>query len=690
MYMLIVFLPLLNSILLGLFGRFIGKKGVMLITSIIFIISFFLSILIFFEIVFWHSLCHFKLWHWILCHELSIEFGFLFDAITATMCIVVFIISGLVHIYSFGYMSDDPHFIRFIMFLSLFTFFMVLIISADNFVQLFFGWECVGLSSYLLINFWYTRIQANKSGLKAIIVNKIGDIAVIIAIVALYLLTKSFDYIFIFNYVNFIDLTSVTHLFIYDFTLNLLILVNIMLFIGVIAKSAQLGLHTWLVDAMEGPTPVSALLHAATMVTVGVFCLIRCNILFTETPLILFYICLFGALTALFGSIVGLLQNDIKRVIAYSTCSQLGYMVLACGLTHYEAALYHLTNHAFFKALLFLTAGGVIHAINGKQDMREMGGLLKIQPILYISFFIGSVALMGLPFFSGFYSKDFILEFSMIFQSNDYNFYLYFLGIIGAFFTSIYSGRVLFLTFFTIPKTIIKINLLNLHNLSIFIYIPLVILSILSIFSGWFLKDLFLGIGTDFSEGSLTIYHNFNFFLYFLNIENINILIKILPNLLTLLGIFLSYFYCVKHTRFIIFNLLNYSFITNNWNNFFQKRLFFDYFYYFFFIKNSFIFSYSILYKLIDRGFYEIIGPYGLSIKLYNISKIVNILHKKEFYYLLMYFIQNIIILTSILIFYLFDYIIFFDFFVIFFLFLIVYTIGFEENRIRTYDVFKQ
>jgi NADH:ubiquinone oxidoreductase subunit 5 (subunit L)/multisubunit Na+/H+ antiporter MnhA subunit len=234
---------------------------------------------------------------------------------------------------------------------------------------------------------------------------------------------------------------------------------------------------------MEGPTPVSALLHAATMVTVGVFCLIRCNTLFTKTPLILIYITLIGALTALFGSIVGLLQNDIKRIIAYSTCSQLGYMILACGLTHYEVALYHLTNHAFFKALLFLTAGGVIHALNGKQDIREMGSLLKLQPILYISFFVGSFALMGLPFFSGYYSKDFILEFAFI-NNTTYATFSYILALVGAFFTAFYSTRLIYLTFISRIKTINKINILNLHILSNFIYFPLLILSILSIVSG--------------------------------------------------------------------------------------------------------------------------------------------------------------------------------------------------------------
>jgi NADH-ubiquinone oxidoreductase chain 5 len=390
---------------------------------------------------------------------------------------------------------------------------------------------------------------------------------------------------------------------------------------------------------MEGPTPVSALLHAATMVTVGVFCLIRCNSLFNKTPVILIYIIIIGALTALFGSIVGLLQNDIKRVIAYSTCSQLGYMILACGLTHYEVALYHLTNHAFFKALLFLTAGGVIHSLNGKQDIREMGSLLKLQPVLYISFFIGSFALVGLPFFSGYYSKDFILEFAFV-NYNNYASFGYLLALIGAFFTAFYSMRLIYLTFISSIKNVNKTNILNLHKLSNFIYFPLLILSLLSIFSGWVFKDLFIGFGTNTFEFNIT--HSFNFLLLNLNIELGHIFLKDeflpLPNLITLVAIFMSYFFCKVHQNEddnagIISKLLNLQFRKINFlnsNNFFQKKLFFDYIYYCIFTKSTFFLSYNIFYKIIDRGLYEIIGPYGLTNKLFNHSIQINNLHSKQ------------------------------------------------------------
>lgn len=639
MYLLLILIPFFNFITISFFGRFLGKKGTIFITLFLFFFAWIISFVLFFEICLAHSTCHFKLWEWVVIQDLSLQFGFLFDSITIIMCFVVFTISTLVHCYSCGYMYEDPHFIRFILFLSLFTFFMLLVVTADNFVQLFFGWECVGLASYLLINFWYTRIQANKSALKAIIVNKIGDLTVIIAIIILYYYTKSFDYIFIFNYLDFIYYNNKF------FEWNWLLIANILLLIGVIAKSAQIGLHTWLVDAMEGPTPVSALLHAATMVTVGVFCLIRCNSIFTKTPIILFYITIIGALTALFGSIVGVLQNDIKRIIAYSTCSQLGYMVLACGLNHYESALYHLVNHAFFKALLFLTAGALIHALNGKQDIREMGSLLKIQPLLYISFLIGSLALMGLPYLSGYYSKDFILEYAFANQTQTYILYGYFLGIIGAFFTAFYSARLLFLSFITEIKNINKIAFINLHNLPLYIYIPLIILSIFSIFSGWILRDLFIGIGSDLFEGPLTLFHNFNFFLILSNIENIATIIKIFPNILTIVAISLSYFFCIKHKNYI---KINYN-IFINLNNFFQKKLFFDHIYYNIFIKSSFYLSYNIFYKLVDRGLFEILGPFGLTYKIYNLSKIITNIHKNSFYFLIMYFLQNIVLIIIIL-----------------------------------------
>ena len=359
------------------------------------------------------------------------------------MLIVVTFISFLVHIYSIGYMSADPHIPRFMSYLSLFTFFMLILISANNFVQMFVGWEGVGLCSYLLINFWFSRIQANKAAIKAMLVNRVGDFGLALGIIAIYSLFKSVDYSIVFAMSKHFE-SSIFQVLNLEF--NYLTIICILLFIGAIGKSAQLGLHTWLPDAMEGPTPVSALIHAATMVTAGIFLLARCSPLFEYAPNALIFVAIIGALTAFFAAATGLLQNDIKRVIAYSTCSQLGYMVFACGLSNYSVGIFHLANHAFFKALLFLSAGSVIHALSDEQDMRKMGGLRKLLPFTYAMIFIGSLSLMGFPFLTGFYSKDVILELTYA-KYTSLSYIIYWLGTISAFLTAFYSIRLIYLVF---------------------------------------------------------------------------------------------------------------------------------------------------------------------------------------------------------------------------------------------------
>ena len=316
------------------------------------------------------------------------------------MCCVVTFVSSIVHLYSTEYMEHDPHLPRFMSYLSLFTFFMLILITANNFLQMFVGWEGVGLSSYLLINFWFTRIQANKAAIKAMLVNRVGDFAILLAIFSIYFIFNTLDYEVIFTLVPLVLNYSVVIGFL---KLPLLDLICILLFIGAMGKSAQLGLHTWLPDAMEGPTPVSALIHAATMVTAGVFLLARCSFIFEFSPVALNFVTFIGSLTAFFAATTGLFQNDMKKVIAYSTCSQLGYMIFSCGLSSYEVGVFHLSNHAFFKALLFLGAGSVIHAVNDEQDMRKLGGLQKLLPFSYAIMLIGSLALMGFPFLTGFY-----------------------------------------------------------------------------------------------------------------------------------------------------------------------------------------------------------------------------------------------------------------------------------------------
>ena len=406
MYLLIVFLPLISALTAGLFGRFIGREGAKWITVGCIVTTFILSSVAFYEVALAGSPCYFELMTWIDSEMFSTSWGFMFDSLTVVMLVVVTCVSSLVHLYSTEYMGGDPHLPRFMSYLSLFTFFMIILVTADNFLQMFVGWEGVGLCSYLLINFWFARLQANKAAIKAMLVNRVGDFGLALGIFAIFLTFKSIDYATVFAAAPTVIGQTTTF---FNFEVDTLNLICLLLFVGAVGKSAQIGLHTWLPDAMEGPTPVSALIHAATMVTAGVFLLARCSPLFEYAPTALVVVTIMGAMTAFFAGTTGLLQNDLKRVIAYSTCSQLGYMVFACGLSGYSIGVFHLANHAFFKALLFLSAGSVIHAMGDEQDMRKMGGLVRVLPYTYAMFFIGSLALMGFPFLTGFYSKDVIL-----------------------------------------------------------------------------------------------------------------------------------------------------------------------------------------------------------------------------------------------------------------------------------------
>ena len=395
MFLLLIFLPLVGSITSGFLGKVLGARGSMIITVVCLFFSFFCSLVLFYEVVLMDCSVYLKLAVWIDSEFFNVDWGFLSDSLTATMCCVVTFVSFLVHLYSTEYMSHDPHVPRFMSYLSLFTFFMLILVTGDNFLQLFVGWEGVGLCSYLLINFWFSRIQANKAAIKAMVLNRIGDFGLALGIFVIFSVFKSVDYATVFALAPFF-IDSTFNFLNLDFLV--IDLVCFLLFIGAIGKSAQLGLHTWLPDAMEGPTPVSALIHAATMVTAGVFLLTRSSILFEYSPLLLNFIALIGASTAFFAATIGLMQNDMKRIIAYSTCSQLGYMMFACGLSNYNVGVFHLVNHAFFKALLFLGAGSVIHGISDEQDIRKMGGLKNLLPFTYSMMLIGSFALIGFPF----------------------------------------------------------------------------------------------------------------------------------------------------------------------------------------------------------------------------------------------------------------------------------------------------
>jgi len=603
MYLNIVFLPLIGSFISGFFGRFIGPFGAGFITTSCIMSSLLLSFFAFYEVGFSGAPCYITLLTWFNSEFLCANWGFLFDGLTVVMLIVVTFISSLVHLYSTEYMSHDPHLPRFMSYLSLFTFFMLILVTADNFIQLFVGWEGVGLCSYLLINFWFTRIQANKAAIKAMIVNRVGDFGLALGIFAIYITFNSVEYSTVFALVPFFVEESLCFL---GLECNLLTLIGILLFIGAVGKSAQLGLHTWLPDAMEGPTPVSALIHAATMVTAGVFLLGRCSPIFEYAPKALFVVTLVGAMTAFFAATTGLLQNDLKRVIAYSTCSQLGYMIFACGVSNYSVGIFHLANHAFFKALLFLGAGSVIHAVADEQDMRRMGGLRRLVPMTFALMTIGSFALMGFPFLTGFYSKDVILEVAFAKYSVAGHF-AYWLGTFAAFFTAFYSMRLSFLTFLSEPNGY-KPVLVGAHDAPIKMALPLIILSVPSIFVGYLSRDLFIGLGTNFWNNAIFVLPiNLNS----IDAEFIPHFFKLLPVCLSIFGASLA---LVLYTFFSKdLYMLKTSILGKRFYNFLNRKWFFDKVYNEYISQAALSFGYFVSYKTIDRGVIEMLGPFGLS-----------------------------------------------------------------------------
>jgi proton-translocating NADH-quinone oxidoreductase chain L len=435
-------------------------------------------------------------------------------------------------------MSEDPHRPRFISYLSLFTFFILILVTADNFVQMFVGWEGVGLCSYLLINFWFTRIQANKAAIQAILVNRIGDLGLALGMVAIFAAFGTLEYESVFNaaihWVNESTVGEGRSLFTGTFGITV---ITLLLFVGAVGKSAQLGLHTWLPSAMEGPTPVSALIHAATMVTAGVFLIARCSPLFELSEVSLTVVGFIGAATAFFAATVGLVQNDIKKVIAYSTCSQLGYMVMAAGMSAYAFSVFHLGTHAFFKALLFLSAGSVIHAVYDEQDMRKIGGLAKVLPITYAMIFIGSISLIGFPFISGFYSKDGILEACAGAWTVTGNI-TFLLGTLGASFTAFYSIRLLYLVFLA-EYSGERRNMETAHESGIVMLIPLLILAFGAIFVGYIMRETIISLGTDFWSTAIFVLPVHEAAI---NAEfNVPLIIKLLPLIFSLGGAGLAF-----------------------------------------------------------------------------------------------------------------------------------------------------
>ena len=487
-----IFLPLVGAFLAGIFGRWIGDRGAQLVTCLAVGIAAVLGVILFFDVALTgHARVH-ELFTWIDAGDLQVRWALRFDTLSSVMVAVVTVVSAMVHVYSVGYMAHDKSIPRFMSYLSLFTFFMLMLVTADNFVQLFFGWEGVGLASYLLIGFWYDRPTANAAAIKAFVVNRIGDFGFALGIFAVYEIFGSLQFDTVFAAAPDVAHNTISFL---GNDVDALTVTCILLFIGAMGKSAQIGLHTWLPDAMEGPTPVSALIHAATMVTAGVFMLARLSPLFEYSTTALDVVVVIGGTTCCFAATIGMAQNDIKKVIAYSTCSQLGYMFFAAGVSAYSAAIFHLMTHAFFKALLFLCAGSVIHAMSGEQDMRKMGGLWRLIPATYVLMWIGSLALAGIWPFAGYYSKDVILEAAWG-AGTGVGRYAFWLGLFTAFLTAFYSWRLLFMTFHGKSRADAE-TLHHVHESPKVMILPLVVLAAGAVFAGMLGFHLFVGDGRE-------------------------------------------------------------------------------------------------------------------------------------------------------------------------------------------------
>jgi NADH-quinone oxidoreductase subunit L len=492
MIYLILFLPLLGSFISAFFYKKIGDIACQIITSAFVVLGAVFSSLILIETIKTGKVYQLPLFDWISSGSLKLHWSIYVDSLTAVMLVVVNSVSALVHIYSIGYMSHDPHKPRFMSYLSLFTFAMLSLITADNFLQLFFGWEGVGLASYLLIGFWFKKESANNASMKAFIVNRVGDLGLLIAMFLIFKIFGTLTFSEVFSQAAAQSKNSVN---IFGGDYNLITTICVFLFIGAMGKSAQIILHTWLPDAMEGPTPVSALIHAATMVTAGVFLVARCSPLFEYSQYALNLVAFVGATTAIFAASIAIVQTDIKRIIAYSTCSQLGYMFFAAGMGAYNVAIFHLFTHAFFKALLFLGAGSVIHAFHDEQNIEKMGGVWKKIPLTYVLMLIGTLALTGFPLLAGFYSKDAIIE-SAYFSKSLFSGYAFVIGIVTAFITSVYSWRLIFKTFHGKYNNSMSFEKVN--ESGPVMLIPLLLLAVGAIFSGYVFHEIFIGEKTEF------------------------------------------------------------------------------------------------------------------------------------------------------------------------------------------------
>ena len=598
MEILIVFLPLLAAIISGFFGNKLGNRFSEILTSLFVSISAIFSIYIFYNVMINDYNSNIIISSWISSGTLEVNWSIKIDPLSSVMLVVVTFISSLVHIYSIGYMHHDPHKPRFMSYLSLFTFSMLMLVTSDNFLQLFFGWEGVGVCSYFLIGFWFKKQSANNAAIKAFLVNRVGDFGLALGIFLIFYYFGTINYTEVFNLIPTLVSEKINFL---GFNFVVIDLICILLFIGAMGKSAQIFLHTWLPDAMEGPTPVSALIHAATMVTAGVFLVVRCSPIYELSPLGLEIVTLIGMSTAFFAATVALVQNDIKKIIAYSTCSQLGYMFFAAGVGAYNVAMFHLFTHAFFKALLFLGAGSVIHSFQNEQDIKNMGGVWRKLPFTYLMMIIGTLALTGFPFLSGFYSKDAIIEFAYLEKGSLSN-YAAAIGIITAIFTSIYSWRLIFLTFHGSFNNN-KLNIKDLHESPLVMLIPLILLSVGALFSGMFFKEIFIG-----AESSQLFWKDSIMFLEPLSKDHPPLWFLLLTPSFVIISIPFSYYLFLKK-KLIIEQIvkINYPLYV-----FLKKKWYFDELYDFIFVK-SFKNLGNFFWRKIDNLIIDRFGPDGIS-----------------------------------------------------------------------------
>jgi len=606
---LIVFLPLLGSLVVGFFGKKLNLMLSHIFSCTMIIIPFFLSLYFLNLTLSENYNLVVPLFEWLKSGDLITEWSLRLDLLTSVMLVVVTSVSSLVHIYSIGYMSHDPHQTRFFAYLSFFTFAMLILVTSNNFLQLFFGWEGVGLASYLLIGFWYKKDSANSAAMKAFVVNRVGDFGFLIGLAILFYYAGSLNFDVIFSLNEQLSLSTFS---IFSKEFNVLNTACFFLFMGAMGKSAQLFLHTWLPDAMEGPTPVSALIHAATMVTAGIFLVARCSPLFEMSPSILSFITIIGASTAFFAATVALVQNDIKRIVAYSTCSQLGYMFVALGSGAYQIAIFHLFTHAFFKALLFLGSGSVIHAVSDEQDIRKMGGLYKLIPFTWVVMLIGTLGLTGAPLMSGYYSKDGIIEAAFVSQTEG-NLYAFYLLVLSALLTSFYSWRLIFLTFN--GKSNISTEIFSkIHESPKVMLFPLFILSIFTIFSGVFFVDYFMYHDYQYLWQS-SIYLSENNHV----IESIHYVpkwVKYSPLVMMVIGLITAvifYLLYPKVPKFLSsqFNPV-YKFLLNKW--------YFDEIYEFIFVRNISRIG-NFLSNFGDKRIIDGLGPDGISLRVMDIAK---------------------------------------------------------------------